>query len=396
MAEGGEPSQSQPPADAPAVPPPAPPPAPPIDWGPPAAPAAAMLVGRYVGGRPPFTIGRLLSDAFGRYGADPVRLFLVTVIPSLLSFGSSYLSNPFTNPQGAVRFGGLVGLVSVVVSILASATTFALLEGGPSLSFTRAVQRGFQRSGWFVLTAVVLGLIVFVVVLLVGLIVTILAIATRNPAIAFLLFLVMFLVVVWVVIRLSLAFAATVVDDLDTNHAVRVSWRMTGPAGIWLRIVGAGLVLGLLVGPASLGALVLQFPAMFGQLPLLVIPSAILLSAIAPLGSALTYSAYRRLVPPTFPPWAGMPATLPGEGAGAESIPPPAFSEPRFDLAAKEILLIVAILGVLGVALFTFGIGQLLSGAFQLPPFPRGLYPGSPTFPGFPGFTFPPFPTFRP
>jgi hypothetical protein len=141
---------------------------------------------------------------------------------------------------------------------------------------------------------------------------------------------------------------------------------------------------------------VLQFPAMFGQLPLLVIPSAILLSAIAPLGSALTCSAYRRLVPPTFPPWAGMPATLPGEGAGAESIPPPAFSEPRFDLAAKEILLIVAILGVLGVALFTFGIGQLLSGAFQLPPFPRGLYPGSPTFPGFPGFTFPPFPTFRP
>jgi hypothetical protein len=370
-----------------------PPPLPPVSWGPPPAPTAMTGIGEYGGGRPPFTVGGLLADTFARYGADPVRLFLLTAVPGLLSYGLSFLTNPFVNPQTAVRVGGLAGLLGLlfaVVGIVAGATTYALLEGGPGLPFPRALRRGIQRAGWMVLTAIVLGLVFLLVFLVAGLILLIGSVAARNFALTFVLFFGLVLVLIWLGLRVSLALTANVVDNLNTIDALRVSWRVTRPAGVWLRILACGLLLGLLVVPASLGALVLEFPAMFGQLPLLVIPSVLLLSALTPLTSTLTYSAYRRLVPPFWPPWVGMPAPVPGDSSEAGTIPPPAFVPPRFGAAAKGILAMVLLLDVVGIVLFAYGLGQLLSGGFHLP-----ITPGSP-FPGYPGFTFPPFPTFPP
>jgi hypothetical protein len=371
-----------------------PPPQPPVSWGPPPEPMAMTGVGEYGGGRPPFTVGGLLADTFARYGADPVRLFLLTAVPGLLSFGLSFLTNPFVNPQTAVRFGGLAGLLGLlfaVVGIVAGAATFALLEGGPALPFSRALRRGIQRAGWMVLTAIVLALGFFLVFLVAGLVFLVVSVASRNIGVIFLLSVTLILVFGWLALRVGLALPANVVDNLNTIDALRVSWRVTRPAGVWLRILACGLLLGLLVVPASLGVFVLELPAMFGQLPLLVLPSVLLLSALTPLTSTVTYSAYRRLVPPFWPPWVGLPTPVPGDSSGAGTIPPPTFAAPRFGAAAKGILLVILLLDVVGIVVVSSMIGLFVSGAIHLPSLPNS--PGSPFYPGF---TFPPFPTFPP
>jgi hypothetical protein len=385
--EGGQPPQGPPPEPPVSWGPP------PVSWGPPPAPVAMTGVGEYGGGRPPFTVGSLLADTFARYGADPIRLFLLTAVPGVLSYGVSFLTNPLANPQAAFRFGGygvLLGLLIAVVGIVAGATTLALLEGGPGLPFSRALRRGIQRAGWMVLTAIVLGLVFLLVFLVAGLIFLVGSVAARNFALTFVLFFALVLVLIWLGLRVSLALTANVVDNLNTIDALRVSWRVTRPAGVWLRILACGLLLGLLVVPASFGALALELPAMFGQLSLLVIPATLLLSALTPLTSTLTYSAYRRLVPPFWPPWVGLPAPAPGDSSGARTIPPPAFAPPRVGAAAKGILALILLLDVVGIVLLAYGLGQVFSGGFHLP-----ITPGSP-FPGYPGFTFPPFPSFPP
>src|SRR5579862_7654369 len=348
------------------------PPAPPrplVSWAPPPVSAGIAGVGSYANGRPPFTVGRLLSDTFARYAADPVRLYLVAAIPAMLTAAIQYVDNPYRNPAAAVTWAPILALLASVIGLIGTATTFALLEGGPSLAFGRALDRGVHRFGWMLLTAIVIGLL-FVVV---GFVLAILLIVVP--------------ILIWVGVRLGLALSANVVDNLNTADALRVSWRATRGSGTWGRIVGAGFLTGLFAAPTAIGGVMLTTPASFGQLGLLSIPSALLLSAFTPLTASLGFSAYRRLVPPFWPPWVNAPAPVTGPD-GTQTIPPPSFEEPEFEGTARALIGLFIILDVLALVLGSWAFGQFAASGF-----PNPFAPGS-TFP--PLFSFPPFPTFGP
>jgi hypothetical protein len=207
--------------------------------------------------------------------------------------------------------------------------------------------------------------------------------------------------------RLVLAFPATVVDNLNAIDALKVSWRVTKAAGVWARIFLAAVVLGLLAAPAGLGAAFALFPAMFGGSPLLVVGAAIGIAVLTPLSSLLTFSAYRRLVPPIAPSWtdaprAGLPVAqlvpavdaVPGPEPATTAPtatadlpaeqPRPAFRVPSFGTAAKAILALVIALDVAGVLVVPYVVGEFAAGRITLPRFP-----GFPGFPGAPGSGFP-------
>lgn len=440
-------SPAPPPAPPPLVTwevPPSPPVAPVVQWEPPGAsgppPLAPSGVGGYAGGPPPFTIGALLSDSFARYGADPVRFFVLSAVATALSFLGSFLSMPFgASPFGlAADSSGLVGLLSFVVGIVTGSATFALAEGGPAMPFGRVLRRGVERSGWLFLTSLLLGIGAFVVLLVA--MIPILVLSFLSPTAAALAFIPVFVVFVWLGSRVALALPANVADNLNSIDGLKVSWRVAKPRGVWLRILGAGLLIGLLFMPAAAGASLLLFLAMFGGQALLLLVISLLFAFFTPLSSLLGYSAYRRLVPPIEPSWTG-PASIPPAAVDAAppvaaAAPPPApvesapadaaapteamaveapaavsaaevppsiaapaepapplapaspaasarpFRAPPFDLAAKAILALVVALDVAGVAAVPYVIGEFVSGRVTLPQFPTS--PDAP-FPGFPG-----------
>ena len=305
-----------------------------VAWEPPGATSSATFAADgYLGGQPPFTVGALLSDTFARYGADVLRLFLVSAVGSGLSWVSSFAaplgSNPFVQPTGFVDVSGLLGLLSFVAGFVGSSVMLALAEGGRSLGFVRAFRRGIERSGWLFLTSLLLGVAfigLFLAALIpLGLFLVISPVLVIVPIIA------VFLIFLWASMRLSLALPAVVADNRNSIEAVKLSWRATRPSGVWLRILGASLLLGLMATPAAFAAILLVFPAMFGgggQLLLLLVP-AVAFALFTPLSLLLSFSAHRRLVPPLRPSWADAPgADAPGAG------PAPAMDAPAIDAAA--------------------------------------------------------------
>jgi hypothetical protein len=424
--------------DAPASPPPAPPL---VAWAPAPAPLTAAASGAYSGGPPPFTVGALLSDTFARYGADFPRLFLVSLVASGISWLSSFASlpaagsNPFVRPAGFVDVSGILGLVSFVLGIVGGSTLFALAEGGRSIGLGRAIRRGVERAGWLFLTYLLLGLAFFVVFLIA--LIPIGLFAVMRSGLVIVPFLALFLIVIWVGLRVVLAMPATVADNLNSIEAIKLSWRVTKPTGVWARLIAAGLLLGLLFVPAAMGTVLLVFPAMFGTMlgtaggtvPLglvLVIP-ALVFSIFTPLTTLLIFSAYRRLVPPLQPSWAApstppspaidpavlAPAPPPPTAAFAEPaaqaappvppasdapvepprgvpVPPvpaasvspgaPAFRAPKLGTAGKALLALAIAADIGGVLAIPYGVAEMVRVAQQFRGFP-GLTPGT----GLPG-----------
>jgi hypothetical protein len=203
-----------------------------------------------------------------------------------------------------------------------------------------------------------------------------------------------FVVFGWFAVRLGLAIPAVIVDNLTPVDAIKLAWRVTAPARVWLPVFGAGVLLGLLVIPISFGTVVLDFPAMFGQVTPFAAVSLVVGIGLAPIGASFAYSAYRRLVPPFWPPWTRMPVAIVG-GDGTLTFPPPAFVVPPYGPAAKTIVALLVALAIAGLALVAYGVTQFLSGHVVIPLPP--MFPYSPGQQGFPPlFTFPPFPSFGP
>jgi hypothetical protein len=178
-------------------------------------------------------------------------------------------------------------------------------------------------------------------------------------------------------------------------------------------------VLGLMVAPAAIGALLLVFPAMFtGGAQLLLLAPAIVFALFTPLSALLAFSAYRRLVPPFEPSWTASPAmavTVPPSvdaALGVDAPPPaapvlplteeppaaatidapgPEFRVPRLGTAGKALIALVLAFDVAGIVAIPYGVTRLEQFVRDgFPGFPGA--PGSPGFPGFPtgdGFVFP-------
>lgn len=408
--------------------------APVVAWAAAAEPPRLSDIGQYAGGPPPFTVGALLSDTFARYGADPIRLLLVAIIASVINLAGTYAS--FTSnvllggsgDRASAEVSGLLGVLGFLVGIVAGAVTYALFEGGRRVPFLRVLRRGIERSVWLFVTALLIGL-AFLGLTLLAFIPGII-IAAASPAIFAVLAIVAVLIGVWIAIRLSLAIPATVVDDIPGLDALKLSWRITKPAGVWLRILGASLALGLLLAPAALGGAILLLPALLNhQLPLLLVV-ALILAVITPLEALPLYAAYRRLVPPISPSWttrAAPDATAPvvvvdapppatatatapddtsateaplvqwGDPAATPEATPAAtqvgvstaaqgFVVPRFGTGAMALVGLLVICSVGGLVAVPVVVGDLVAGRIELPRFPG--FPGSPGFPfssGFPG-----------
>jgi hypothetical protein len=311
-----------------------------VVWAPPPPPLSQVR--QYSGGQPPFTVGALLKDTFARFGADPWRLILIGLVIGVVGFISSFASlgqigaDPFDPAvQRASGLSSLLSLLSFAASVIGSSIMFAAFDGGPGTPLGAIVRRGFQRSGWAALTLIIFlfgGGILFVIALLLGVVFILV-----SPIAAFLYFLVIFAVAIWVGLRLFLVLPAVTVDNLNSIDGLKLSWKVTKPSGVWARIIAAGFGLGILLLPFSIGTLALTFAGMFGGSPILLLVVAAASLILAPLGSSLNYSVYRRLVPPFLPRWTGesgiaplpaiesAPATAPATPAPApEAAPAPA------------------------------------------------------------------------
>ncbi len=294
------------------------------------APATAASAATYGGGQPSFTVGALLSDTFARYGADLPRFLLVSLVASglswLTSFAAPLRSNPFEQPTGFVDVSGLLGLLSFVAGIVGSSTMLALAEGGPGIPFGRAFRRGIERSGWLFLTSLVMGA-AFIALFLVALI-PIGLFALISPVLIVVPMLALFAVFLWAGLRLMLALPANVADNRNSIEALKVSWHATRPTGVWGRLLGTSLLLGLLVAPAAFGTLLFVLPGIFstmfsGGVPTLyLLVPAVVFTLLTPLSLLLAFSAYRRLVPPLQPSWTVLPTTP------AAAAPPPSPTDP--------------------------------------------------------------------
>jgi hypothetical protein len=369
-------------------------------------------VGAYPGGRPDFTVGALVSDTFARYGAAVARLIVVAAVASILSWLGSLGSvptgarNPFQQPSGSDA-GGLLSLLGFIAGIITSSAMFAIADSDGSVPFRRVLRRAINRAGWVFLASIIL-VAVLIVLVLVGVIVAALF-AIISPPLAIIPVIVLIPAFIWMSARLMLGLPAIVADGYDSIQALKLSWRITRPTGVWLRMFGASLVLGLLVAPGALGAILLFFPAFFSpqpQVALLLVP-ALSGALLTPLTALIAYSAYRRLVVPHSPRWTAVP-TLPSSSpqptstdappptpasADEPALPPipvapeaaPLFSVPRFGTAAKALLALVVAFDVAGIAAIPYGFTRMEAFIREgLPGFPRT--PGSPGFPGFPGF----------
>lgn len=267
-------------------------------WAPPPPPDAGEP-----GHWPPqFSIGAVLKDSFARYAADPVRIFAIGLVPAIAGLLGGLLigSEPPTLATLGSYFvkAALFGLVAGALGLTGAAITFALLEGGPQGSLGTAVRWGLSRVGWLLATGILLVFAVGGVYLAIG--IPFALIARYLGPLAFLLILVIVVVVIWVGMRLYPALVGAVVDRLDAGRAIRRSWAVTKPTGVWLRLLGCFLLLGLLIGSTSLLAAALT---VLTALPVLAtsIIGGLLLAFVSPLSSTLQYSAYRRLVAPAPP-----------------------------------------------------------------------------------------------
>jgi hypothetical protein len=366
----GPSSSAPPPADAPTVGPPAVPP-PIVAWETTAAPTPTQD-GWPIG----ITIGGVLSDTFARYAADPIRIFLVGLVPAVLAFLAAGSGTTFP---------------LVLLSLLSTSVILVLADRGPRTSLRYAAGLGLRRTGWLLLTAIVLGL---VVVLIAGIPLNlILAVFGPSPVVAGFLILLVAIAIAWVFMRLVLAIPAVVVDDLNTSGGLGRAREATRGLGAVLSVLVVLVVVNIAVLPAGLGAGALVVAT---KIPswLILLVGGVLVAIVTPLGTIAQLSAYRRAFPPEpepppkeRPSWLQNPvadelsAVTSAAAVGADAstaavapfAPPPvaapipspeaAAPPPAFGRVARGIAGLTIAIGILGVGAFGFAIFSSVAGS---------------------------------
>ena len=330
------------------------PPLPLVAW----QPQAPALPGSLPPGLPPpFTIGGILTDSFARYGADPIRLFAVGLLPAVAGLAGGFLVG--SQPLDLKNFGSyiltslILGLVAGILGLISASITFALLEVGPDGDGAMAVRWGFERLGWLLGTGILLVLALFAVSLIVVFPASLLF-RYLGP-LSFIVVLIAMLVFIWLSLRLILAIPAVVVDRLNTGDAMRLSWAVTKPSGVWGRLGGAFIVMGLLVGPASfLAGALASFDALRGVAAIML--GGLVVAFLSPLTTAMYHAAYRRLVV----------SSEAGRAAG--------FTAPKLGNAGRALIAASIAFAVVGCVSVPVTMNSLLQRQLNGP---GGLFPGN-------------------
>jgi len=309
---------------------------------------------------PGLTFGGILSDAFARYAADPIRIFAVFLGPSILSIVVARQQSPTI----------LVGLLS----LLASSIVFVVADRGPAVRLGYAASVGVQRFGWLILTSFVIGALVFGITLIVGLVGAI-VLGASKATILLVLIVIVVLALAWFASRLALALPAVVVDGLRANPAFERGRAATKKVSNAASVFFALVVVVLASVPAGLatGALdvVSGAPA-----PLVWVLGGVLTGIVAPLGTLTLLSAYRR----AYPAVVRVEDAEAGEAGSAEATPVPVptvqappVPAPPFDTRARGAVAVVAGVAVVGLVAFTLTIGAIVAGVLgPSPGTPRG------------------------
>lgn len=331
------------------------PPAPTVAWEPPRAEGDGI------------TVSGVLRDTFARYAADPIRIFLVGLVPSVLVL--------FVYGQP-----GPTLLVSLL-SLAATAIVMALGDRGRSASLASAVGLGLRRMGWLLVIYIVIAALIFGAAIL-PLIVFSIVLGPRNPLIL-VLTLLLLIPLLWIYVRLTLAVPAVVVDQLRPNAALNQARAATRSLGAAFRLFVIVLVAGLVSTPVGLaaGALIVV-----DGLPdsVIYLIGGVLAAFVAPLGGLALVSAYRRVyprfevaTPPAFPAPEVPPdelfaeplevlQTMAAAQPPVESAPPTqpvAVPAPPFGRVARGLVGATLAIGIGGLTVFALTIGAIAGGA---------------------------------
>jgi hypothetical protein len=337
---------------------PAPPdaPAPPIVWAP--APPEAQGI----------SIGGALGDAFARYAADPVRLFLVGLIPSILVLIVSTSTGPT--------------LLVTLLSLIATAITMVLGDRGPKSSLRAAVGLGARRTGWLYAAS-------FVIVIVIGLVgaipaVLIVTVARDNVGLMIALTLLLAIPLGWVYARLVLALPAVVIADVGAGTGIDQARAATKRLGTAVQVFVIIFIAGLASTPVSFAAGFLLGTDLVPPIVVFVVGGA-LVAFVAPVAPLAYVSMYRRVYPSYEEPavsaerigprsmWAtGAPASGPDptDATAPEPAPPAAerpipaiIAAPPFGRLARALVGAALALGIAGVVVFTWTLGAIALGA---------------------------------
>lgn len=330
---------------------------PPIDDAPPAEPWM------YGPDPPEFTVPALLLDTFARYGADPIRLLLFGVLAAAAGLVLGTLMLGGGGRPNLLLYPVLVGAGVVSTSIL-----LALIDGGRLSSVRSVLRRGVRRSGWMLAT-----ILSFVVCIGALVLVAVLPLLMGLPTAVGVLWGAIWLgASVWLTLRLYPALPAVVADDLAVSDAFGRSWRVTRPLGVWSRLLGASLTLGLLLVPANLAGTFVVISDLFPN-PVPGILAFVISVFLTPFTALLVYSTYRRLVAPVaLTPVRGQALSALGTTDPAtqssQTIEAPKASRfvgPSFGLGAQLILGGALALAAVGIVTLPQTGGQLVA-------FPKG------------------------
>jgi hypothetical protein len=325
------------------------------------------------------TIGGVLSDTFARYAADPIRIFLVGLVPSVLTLLASGSSSS--------------SFLLTLLSLLSTSVILVLADRGPRVSLGYALGLGVRRVGWLLLTLIVTGLAAGLIALIPVYIV--LAEFGPNPGLAIVLGLITLIPVVWVLMRLILAAPAVVVDDLNTSAGLGRARAATRGRSAVLSLFAVLFIADLAVVPVTLGAGALS---VVNGVPsnLVLLLAGVLVAIVTPLGTIAQLSAYRRAFPPEpepppkeRPSWLQNPiadeafaaTSAAAVGADAATVPAPvapgapppvtapipspeaAAPPPVFGRVARGIAGLTIAIGILGAGAFGFAIFSSVAGS---------------------------------
>ena len=246
------------------------PPVEPNQLQPPPPPVVAWDIGattqRRIAGTvaPPFTVRALISDAFARYAADPVRLFVVNIIPTVfglvggfaIGLGSGLGTGPgpidFTSFGSYMVSTALFTLVAAALGLVTLSINFAILEAGPGGSLGRAARLGITRVGWLLATGILVLLAVAGVYLASGIAAALLGLVLFRfiGPLAFLPIVAVLVLVLWVW-DAALPRAGSASSWTVPGHGRFASRAVTRRTAVWLTPGGAHTCWSACLSPRS-------------------------------------------------------------------------------------------------------------------------------------------------
>ncbi|HEY7131503.1 MAG TPA: hypothetical protein VH440_04590 [Candidatus Limnocylindrales bacterium] len=286
-------------------------------------------------------IGSVLGRSIDIYLSKPILFIALALIPSVLSsvlflvtgVGTTTVIGKVPDP-GTIVLWVVIGLAFALVEIVFS---LALVVVGDDVRRTGASDAGAAiRRGASRLVPTILSFLAIMVAYLafaVGLfIVFAIPVLLHAAALGFLVLVAGFAVIVYVLLRWSLGFAAIVLDGAGPIDSLRRSWAMT--RGNVLRLLGLGIVAGAVVLPLGVAV---GFVSLVSSNQLVTSLLSLVTTAVfTPLGAIILALAY-------------------GDLTGRPEVPAPR----RTSTGAKwAIAGGIVILGLVGIAVSLPGLGD--------------------------------------